>query len=165
MRAVTCRVTIGALMMSLMIVNGAAPANGAIRISRDDPSNILAEFHQVRCKFKDGKPLAFQAVGREGGWAFRADIYGDKMKKNHGYRVRWGDHSRADVSVFPPSGPHYTNTKEPNPGGMDLFGDAGGVVLRDKKGAPDFGAGLPLIYDDTGSNPNHVTVTGYADCT
>jgi hypothetical protein len=39
------------------------------------------------------------------------------------------------------------------------------VVLRDKKGAPDFGAGLPLIYDGTGSNPNYVTVTGYADCT
>lgn len=144
---------------------GAAPAGGAIKVTRDGRDNVLAKFRTVECLFKDGRPLGFLARGRAGGWAFRSNIYARRIKRNHGYEIEYGDDSRTDVLVFPPQGPPYTNLNEPQPGGMDVFGDAGGAVLTKKDDR--FGVGLPLIYDGEQSDPppNYVTVSGFARCT
>jgi hypothetical protein len=37
-------------------------------------------------------------------------------------------------------------------------------VVLTKKSDNRLGVGLAIIYDGTGSNPKHVTVSGYANC-
>jgi hypothetical protein len=159
------RVAIGALAITLTVGAGVtAPASGAIKVTRDSRNNVLAQFKDVNCRLQGlDKPLVLLARGHEGGWGFRVTIYDDKIRREHGYKVRYGNNSRADVVVNPPNGPRFTNENKPQPGNQDPFGVAGGVVLT-KKTDNRLGVGLPTIYDGTGSSPKHVTVSGYANC-
>jgi hypothetical protein len=154
----------GSLTAAVLVAASiAAPASGAIKVQRED--NVLAKFRKVECLMKDGRPVGFLARGRANGWAFVAKIYARNVKYEHIYDVEYGDDSRADVFVFPPKGPAFTNMNEPRPGGEDLLGDAGSVALTKKRGK-QFGVGLPLIYDGAQNNPppKDVTVSGLADC-
>jgi hypothetical protein len=163
------RVVIGALAGSLLVgAAAAAPASGAIKVTRDSRNNVLAKFEEVKCEFKNGKPVGFQAIGRAGGWGIRSTIYTARMKRDKVYHVSYGDDSTADVFVFPPKGPAFGNDNKPQPGGTDPgFSEAGGVGLTKKGGGPKgdrFFVGLPKIYNGEGSNPKYVTVSGFADC-
>ena len=135
-------------------------AGAAIKVEKRE--NTVAKFRTVDCKVKDGRPLAFQAKGRANGWAFRSEIYGRKLNDDI-YDVEYGDDSKADVFVFPPSGPSYSNVNKPRTGDSELT-DAGSVGFA--KGRRIFGVALPLIYDSARRNPppNDVTVSGLADC-
>src|SRR4051812_26702396 len=61
MRRARRRVAIGALAVSLMVGAWvAAPASGAIKVTRDSRTNVLAQFKDVNCRLQGlEKPLVF----------------------------------------------------------------------------------------------------------
>jgi hypothetical protein len=151
------------LVVGLASVCGAAVPLAGAAIKVEKREKTVAKFRTVDCKLKDGRPIAFQAKGRANGWAFRSEIYGRKLNSKI-YDVEYGDNSKADVAVFPPKGPHFTNQNKPRTGDGAELTDAGSVGFA--KGRKVFGVALPLIYDSERREPppNDVTVSGLANC-
>lgn len=136
----------------------APQATAAIKV-RTEAGQQLAKYRTVDCKrnrrgfFADHKAVD--------GWKFRAEILGADFTGFHTYKIRYGQRSLADFSVFRRAGTSYSNHFEPKTDIPRL--DVGGAV-QFPRGRKVFRIGFEIAYDRVGPNPEWVSVNGQARC-
>lgn len=136
---------------------GAGSAAGAIKV-RTEEGSILAKYKSVDCQ--RNRRGFFADHGKVQGWKFRAVIYDGSFDGFHTYKIRYGDRSDADFSVFRPNR-SYSNVFIPKTD-IPRFGVGGSIQFP--KGRKVLRIGFAIAYDRQGPDPQWVSVVGQARC-
>lgn len=136
----------------------AGHAAGAIKVRTEDGA-VLARYKMLDCDVS--KRHGFHADhGAVNGWKFRAVIYRNSFDGFKRYKVKYGNDSDADFSVF--NGRRsFTNQFAPK---TDIPRLVVGGAFQFPNGRKALRMGFPLAYDGNGPNPNWVSVAGEARC-